>query len=40
MSDQYCITLVHGTFAPAAPWTADGSVLRRTLASELGGKVE
>jgi len=36
---KYCITLVHGTFAPDAPWTREGSVLRNTLQSSLDGKV-
>jgi hypothetical protein len=36
---KYCITLVHGTFAPDAPWTREGSVLRNTLQSSLDGTV-
>jgi pimeloyl-ACP methyl ester carboxylesterase len=30
------VTLVHGTFAKGAPWTKDGSILRREIAAELG----
>ena len=30
------VTLVHGTFAKGAPWTKDGSILRRKIAAELG----
>jgi hypothetical protein len=33
---DYHIVLVHGTFAPQAPWTQDGSNLRRALADALG----
>lgn len=32
-------TLVHGTFATNAPWTQEGSLLRRTLTNELGDDV-
>lgn len=35
---KYCVTLVHGTFAPNARWTQEGSVLRRTLEAALGGE--
>ena len=35
----YCVTLVHGTFAPNAPWTNEGSNLRKTLQERLGGAV-
>jgi hypothetical protein len=34
------VTLVHGTWASAAPWTQPGSALRRTLEQELGDGVE
>lgn len=30
------VTLVHGTFAKGAPWTKDGSILRREIAAALG----
>lgn len=30
------VTLVHGTFAKGAPWTRDGSILRREIAAGLG----
>jgi len=33
---DYQIVLVHGTFAPRAPWTQDGSSLRRALTDALG----
>lgn len=33
---SYDITLVHGTFAPNAAWTGEGSSLRRALAERLG----
>jgi len=36
---KYCVTLVHGTFAPNAPWTMENSVLRNTLKSSLDGPV-
>jgi hypothetical protein len=36
---KYCITLIHGTFAPDAPWTQDGSILRQTLQNHLDGPV-
>lgn len=32
-------TLVHGTFAANAPWTQDGSLLRRTLTNKLDDDV-
>lgn len=32
------ITLVHGTFAPGAAWTKDGSTLRRQIADALGSQ--
>jgi hypothetical protein len=35
---KYCVTLVHGTFAPNANWTQEGSVLRKTFEKALGGK--
>src|SRR5262252_9606508 len=35
MSIHYVITLVHGTWAPHAPWTYEDSLLCRTLRSEL-----
>ncbi len=34
------VTLVHGTFAPHAPWVQPGSRLREALARELGTNVE
>ncbi len=30
------VTLIHGTFAPSAAWTKDGSTLRRQIADALG----
>lgn len=30
------VTLVHGTFAKGAPWTKEGSILRREIAATLG----
>ena len=36
---KYCVTLVHGTFAPNAPWTQDGSILRQTLQNHLDGPI-
>ena len=38
-SEPIHITLVHGTFAPNAPWTKHGSALRTRLQKELGEKV-
>jgi pimeloyl-ACP methyl ester carboxylesterase len=36
---KYCITLVHGTFAPKAPWTQDGSILHQTFQNNLDGPI-
>src|SRR5262245_27248000 len=35
----FVITLVHGTFAPGAPWIRAGSNLRKRLDLELAGPI-
>lgn len=34
------VTLVHGTFARGAPWTQDGSILRKRIADEMATQNE
>ena len=35
----FVVTLVHGTYATEAPWTAEGSAVREKIASALKGQV-